>query len=349
MKFVNKLKVNFSSSFRKFDYFDEIVEDESLICKFCHEEFPENTLSHRNRLRKLKKHLLNKHQDELPPSVAELLTYQLDHDAELNRENKRKHREEKVDKRFKGGELFDKYEHFDLSIEDETNSEMICKYCKERFKNKELTPMNEKQRLKRHLFLEHKEKLSTALAEFLTSRQEKERQRKKEYHKINFDKIKLKKAAYDAKHKARFRKERMEKERVVDPETGKVVNLRTIKYNLNRQFFKCPYEGCSQDAVSEYGLQCHIRSKHTGEKPFICNECGKAFAVNSQLTRHMNSHSDEANFQCKFCDKRYKNPNAVVKHQKEGRGCEGLKRMQAMGCSIPETLGKSRFYIKLNS
>ena len=100
--------------------------------------------------------------------VADLLTYQLDHDAELRREYERK-------QKYEEGEIFDKFEHFDLSTEDETNSEMICKYCEERFRNKELTPMNEKERLKRHLLLQHKEQLSIALAEFLTSRQEKQR------------------------------------------------------------------------------------------------------------------------------------------------------------------------------
>jgi len=66
--------------------------------------------------------------------------------------------------------------------------------------------------------------------------------------------------------------------------------------------------------------------------------------MNVQLQRHMNCHSDEAKFPCKYCDKRYKSAAAVVKHQDEtkGRGCEGLKRLQAMGYSVPERRGYTK-------
>ena len=349
----DKFERNFSTFFKKFDYFDEDEDEESLICKFCQEEFPETTLHPKNRLRKLKRHLLNMHQDKLPSSVADLLTSQLEHDAELRRDYKRKNREEEKEKqKYEEGEIFDKFDHFDLNTEDETNSDttwMVCKYCKERFKNNELYRYNEIIRLRRHIMLNHKEKLSPALAELLTSRKEKERQTKLKWAQLNRDRIRLKKAEYKVKNREKIRKQKLEKDWVVHPETGKVVNIRTIAQNKKRQNHKCPYEGCTQDAVSEWGLQSHIRAKHTGEKPFICNECGRSFVGNGQLQRHLRSHSDEANYQCKYCDKRYKNPNGVIKHQKEGRGCEGLKRMQAMGYSIPETPGESKFYIKLNS
>jgi len=336
------LKKRSNLNFSKFDYFVESTDREHLSCKYCEETFPQNVLP-KNLMRKLKKHLLAMHKEKLSSSLAELLTDQLETEVKRRREYKermkvfREEEEEVFDKKdlfdrnceyeakfrskVKEKDVFNKFDHFDESNEGRANSETICKYCGERFSNNDITERRRHDRLKRHLLLEHKDKLDPSLAEFLTIKRERGCQRRLEYMNLN---------------KEKFKKQRMEESWSIDPETGKVVNLKTKAANQRREKNKCPYEGCTRACTNSHELKVHIRAVHTLERPFQCSDCGKRFNLNAQLVKHKRSHSDEANFPCQYCDKRYKNPNAVAKHQTKGRGCEGLKKLQALGYSLPE-------------
>lgn len=52
-----------------------------------------------------------------------------------------------------------------------------------------------------------------------------------------------------------------------------------------------------------------------GEKPFVCEECGKAWATKGGLKEHMSVHIEERAFHCSKCPKAFKNLQRLRIHE----------------------------------
>ncbi|XP_071449271.1 zinc finger protein 28-like [Hetaerina americana] len=73
---------------------------------------------------------------------------------------------------------------------------------------------------------------------------------------------------------------------------------------------------CTKSFARKDGLLAHIRSVHTGERPYVCNHCGMTFARDFCYRTHMYIHTGTRPYQCDECTRAFYCKSDLVRHKR---------------------------------
>nr|XP_019537892.2 gastrula zinc finger protein XlCGF57.1-like [Aedes albopictus] len=109
--------------------------------------------------------------------------------------------------------------------------------------------------------------------------------------------------------------------------------------------FRC--HRCPNAYKSSRNLRRHVKSAHLGEKPFVCDLCGKEFSQKTVLEAHHSTHVQERNFSCEVCQKRFKSNKLlklhITRHVKSG---QPRQETEPVECDVCHKLYSSKMSLK---
>ena len=91
--------------------------------------------------------------------------------------------------------------------------------------------------------------------------------------------------------------------------------LNSSLLNSDSVQYKCPYIDCNKSFKKSNAVNRHYKC-HTGERPYQCNICARAFAERGNLIRHCKAiHNGIKPFQCEHCKRTFSRNCHLIQHE----------------------------------
>lgn len=136
-------------------------------------------------------------------------------------------------------------------------------------------------------------------------------------------------------------------EKIPCKKCNKVISKSSIRkhletHNEKRKMYRCLK--CTRQFFSKKQLKQHVANYHdkvARELDHLCNYCGKGCGSRAELKSHMLVHTDDRNYVCQICGKKYKNRGGLSQHTKTTH-----LKIKKFPCSVCERRFSTRIILE---
>lgn len=93
---------------------------------------------------------------------------------------------------------------------------------------------------------------------------------------------------------------------------------------------------CSKGFCSPSDLRTHVKVVHENVRKYVCEICGQGFKVGSHLKYHRRKHTGETPYSCPHCDKAFHGPSHISDHIKKVHKTVYMGVNQRRKMNLPE-------------